>query len=181
MAKNTFLDPFLHISSRRDLCQVDSFEKPTFIIKYFFRNNWKRSHQEDFWTLILQILDSLFQILQNSDIFAPSNQSILAFVLYKIHQNKFPYVEILSFLKHFQWNLKFSYIHIYLIPIMYEPWKLKKVTGNKILFRDILELCIIAVFRICCDYSWSNRNRRIFVISFICVYSLMCFFFFILE
>jgi len=56
--------------------------------------------------------------------------------------------------------------------------KVKKVTGNKILFRVILEKCVIAVFRISCDYSWSNRNRHIFVISFICVYSLMCFFHF---
>ena len=71
--KNTFLDPFLHY--------------------------WKRRHQDDFWTVILQILELLFQILQDSDIFASSNQSIFAFVLYKIHQNKIPYVEILSLLK----------------------------------------------------------------------------------
>ena len=88
----------------------------------------------------------------------------------------------ISLCRNFEFSKTFSvksqiFLHIYLIPIMYEPWELKKVTGNRILFRVILELCIIAVFRICCDYSWSNRNRRIFVISFICVYSLMCFFF----
>ena len=33
------------------------------------------------------------------------------------------------------------FLHINLVPIMYEPWKLKKVTGNKFLFRVILERC----------------------------------------
>ena len=83
----------------------------------------------------------------------------------------------ISLCRNFEFSQTFSvksqiFLHIYLITIMYEPWKLKEVTGNRILFRVILELCIIAVFRICCDYSWS-----IFAIYFICVYSLMCFLF----
>ena len=35
------------------------------------------------------------------------------------------------------------FLHIYLVPIMYEPWKLKKDTGNKNLFQVILEWCVV--------------------------------------
>ena len=46
-------------------------------------------------------------------------------------------------------------------------------THNSLLFRRLI---LIAVFRICCNYSRLNRFRHIFVISFICIYSLMLFF-----
>ena len=48
--------------------------------------------------------------------------------------------------QNFEFSQKFPvksriFLHIYLIPIMYESWKLKKVKSNKILFRAILEQC----------------------------------------
>ena len=48
--------------------------------------------------------------------------------------------------QNFEFSQKFPvksqiFLHIYLIPFMYESWKLKKVTSNKILFRAILEQC----------------------------------------
>ena len=47
---------------------------------------------------------------------------------------------------HLEFSQKFPvksqiFLHIYLIPIMYESWKLKKVKSNRILFPAILEQC----------------------------------------
>ena len=49
--------------------------------------------------------------------------------------------------QNFEFSQKFPvksqiFLHIYLIPIMYESWKLKKVKSNKILFRASLEQCV---------------------------------------
>ena len=48
--------------------------------------------------------------------------------------------------QNFEFSQKFPvksqfFLHIYLIPIMYESWKLKKVKSNKILFPATLEQC----------------------------------------
>ena len=124
MAKKHLFGPISAHFLTETYAKLILLKKPSFIINDFFRNNWKRSHRDDFWTVILQILDILFQTLQDSDIFASSNQSILAFVLYKIYQNKIPYVDILSFLKNSPWNLKFSYILILsLLGMNEEKWK----------------------------------------------------------
>ena len=53
--------------------------------------------------------------------------------------------------QNFEFSQKFPvksqiFLHIYLIPIMYESWKLKKVKSNKILFQASLEQCDIVTF-----------------------------------
>ena len=168
---------FWPISSQRELCQVDSFEKVNFYHKIFLLQ-WLETKSPK------GLLDCDFA---NLGFFFFKSCKILIYLLLCFFKSIYFCIHIIqnsskkiSLCRNFEFSQKFFvksqiFLHIYLIPIMYEPWKLKKVTGNKFLFKIILEWCVIAVFRICCDYSWSNRNRHIFVISFICVYSLMCF------
>ena len=55
-----------------------------------------------------------------------------------------------SLYTNFEFSQKFPvksqiFLYIYLVPNMYEPWKLKKVTGSKFLFRVIPERCVYNV------------------------------------
>ena len=90
-----------------------------------------------FW---LYFWESFFQILQNSNLFSPLIVTINPFL--QVHYTKFikknPYLQILSFLKDFRWNLKFSYIFRF-SPLCMNEEKWKKSWQIKLLLRFILE------------------------------------------
>ena len=112
-----------------------------------------------FLAAVLWISDYFFQILKNPYIF----------YLFFLKINQFLHVYYTKFIKkkslctNFEFSQKFPvksqiFSHIYLVPIMYEPWKLKKVTGNKILFRVIPEQCVGL-------YPWNYNWKYLLVLK----------------
>ena len=96
-----------------------------------------------FLAVFSQTLDYFFQILQNSIIFA----SFILKINPSLHVYCTKFFKKNSLYTNFEFSQKFPvksqiFLYIYLVPIMYEPWKLKKVTGSKFLFRVIPERCV---------------------------------------
>jgi len=112
--------------------------------------------------LPIELFDCIFANLENFIsnpgkscyvfIFHSYNQSIFACLLYKIQQKYFLFYK-------FEFSQKFSvksqiFLHIEIVPIRYEWGEVKKVPGNKILYRSILEQCVILT--LCMKWIFSS-------------------------
>ena len=67
-------------------------------------------------------------------------------ILIFLHVYSTKFIKNIYFFTNFEFSHKFSvksqnFLHIEIVPIMYEWGKVEKVPGNKILYRSILEQC----------------------------------------
>ena len=107
-----------------------------------------------FWAAFLWIMDYFFQILKNYNIFYLLFLKIKQF--WHVYYTKF--IRKFSLYTNFEISQKFSvksqiFLHIYIVPIMHEWGKVKKVPGNKIAIT-------IYSWTVCQKVLWTMRRQQ---------------------
>ena len=108
------------------------WKSATFTIEQILGNKWEQSHQEAFLHVLLLFLEWIFQILQNSNIFASCIIKINPF----LHFYDTKFIKSFSLFTHFEFSQNFSlkskiFFIFRLSPLCMNEQKWKKVLGNK--------------------------------------------------
>ena len=109
-----------------------------------------------------RILKILFQILQNPVIFVSFILKINPF----LHVYYIKLIKNIYLFTNFKFLQKFSvksqiFVYIEIVPIMYEWGEVKKITGNKILLRSILEQCAV-------QWNLILLTKTLMIIDYVC-------------